>query len=74
VASFTCGAFWPIGCGRLSVIRAFRDEPYDAIVPIPLHPTRLREREFNQALAIGEIFAQRTAVSQNIYQRTLDCL
>jgi ComF family protein len=24
-------------------------EPWDAIVPVPLHPTRQREREFNQA-------------------------
>jgi ComF family protein len=40
-----------------------RDEPYDAIVPIPLHPVRLRERGFNQAQAIGEIVARRATVS-----------
>lgn len=40
-----------------------RDDPYDAIVPIPLHPARLRERRFNQAHAIGEIVAKRAAVS-----------
>ncbi len=25
------------------------EEPWDALVPVPLHPVRLREREFNQA-------------------------
>lgn len=40
-----------------------RDEPCDAIVPIPLHPTRLRERGFNQACAIAEIVARRAGVS-----------
>jgi ComF family protein len=40
-----------------------QEEPYDAIVPIPLHPARLRERGFNQAQAIGEIVARRTTVS-----------
>jgi predicted amidophosphoribosyltransferase len=32
-----------------------RDEPYDAIVPIPLHPARLRERGFNQARRSGKL-------------------
>ncbi len=29
----------------------------DLVVPIPLHPARLREREFNQAFLLGEIIA-----------------
>lgn len=32
--------------------------PFDVIVPVPLHPTRLREREFNQALALAEPLAR----------------
>ena len=62
---------WPVSPaahpGRLAVggfqDPRIRDEPYDAIVPIPLHPTRLRERGFNQACAIGEIVARRADVS-----------
>lgn len=38
-----------------------RLEPFDLIVPVPLHPVRLREREFNQAEALGEILAARAA-------------
>jgi ComF family protein len=33
--------------------------PFDAFVPVPLHPTKQREREFNQAEVIGRILAQR---------------
>ena len=62
---------WPVSPaahpGRLAVggfqDPRIRDEPYDAIVPIPLRPTRLRERGFNQACAIGEIVARRADVS-----------
>ena len=34
---------------------AVRPEDWDVIIPVPLHPTKLREREFNQAarLALG---------------------
>lgn len=28
---------------------ALRDEPWDGLVPVPLHPLKRREREFNQA-------------------------
>jgi ComF family protein len=30
-------------------VPALRGEPWDLIVPVPLHPLKLREREFNQA-------------------------
>ncbi len=36
-----------------------RLKPFDLVMPVPLHPTRLREREFNQAEAIAEILANR---------------
>ncbi len=34
-----------------------RLQPFDVIVPVPLHHTKLREREFNQAMAIAELLA-----------------
>lgn len=35
---------------------------WDLVVPVPLHSTRLREREFNQAEKIGQKLAQRLDV------------
>jgi ComF family protein len=37
-------------------------QPFDFLVPVPLHPARQREREFNQAEAIAELLAKRTGV------------
>jgi competence protein ComFC len=34
--------------------------PVDGLVPVPLHPTRLRERGFNQADALAETLSERT--------------
>jgi competence protein ComFC len=34
-----------------------RDQAFDAIVPVPLHPLRKREREFNQAEVLGRQLA-----------------
>lgn len=36
-----------------------RNPDFDAFVPVPLHATRKREREFNQAEAIAELLAER---------------
>lgn len=33
--------------------------PLDAVLPVPLHPTRRRERTFNQAECLGQILANR---------------
>jgi competence protein ComFC len=35
-------------------------DPADCLVPVPLHPTRLRERGFNQADALAETLSKRT--------------
>ncbi len=35
-------------------------EPVDCLVPVPLHPTRLRERGFNQADALAETLSKRS--------------
>ena len=32
-----------------------RAQPIDALVPVPLHSARFREREFNQADVLAEI-------------------
>jgi competence protein ComFC len=39
-----------------------REGPAHGLVPVPLHPTRLRERGFNQADALAEILSKRTRV------------
>lgn len=37
-----------------------RAQPIDALVPVPLHSARLREREFNQAEVLARLLARRT--------------
>ena len=37
-----------------------RDHPYDAFVPVPLHPARFRERDFNQAEVLARMMAKRS--------------
>ncbi len=37
-----------------------RAQPIGALVPVPLHSARFREREFNQADVLAELLAQRT--------------
>jgi ComF family protein len=34
----------------------------DLLIPVPLHRKRLQERGFNQAILLGEIFAQRWGI------------
>lgn len=51
----------------------FRDprlaaEPVDAIVPVPLHPARLRQREFNQSAILAALAGHRIGLP------VLDCL
>ena len=38
-----------------------RARPIDALVPVPLHSARFREREFNQADVLAALLARRTA-------------
>jgi len=42
--------------------------PFDFYVPVPLHPARLREREFNQAAVLADLLAKRSG------KPVLDCL
>ncbi len=39
-----------------------RGTPIDALVPVPLHPTRQREREFNQAEEIARLLSRRAGI------------
>lgn len=43
-------------------------QTFDFFVPVPLHATRLREREFNQAQVLADLLSRRTGVP------LLDCL
>lgn len=40
----------------------YSGEPFDAIVPVPLHKSRLREREFNQAALLCQTLQTKTGV------------
>jgi len=40
-------------------------EKWDMIVPVPLHPTRRREREFNQAERLGAHLSRATGIPMN---------
>ncbi|MBI1275311.1 ComF family protein [bacterium] len=44
----------------------------DMLVPVPLHPSRLRQRMFNQSALLGEIIARKSGVSmhQEVLLRT----
>ena len=39
-----------------------RAQPFDGLVPVPLHAARMREREFNQAEVLARLLAKRRGV------------
>ena len=43
-----------------------RGRRFDLIVPVPLHPARERERGFNQAALLAELFARQIAVPHRL--------
>jgi competence protein ComFC len=57
----------------LSKSRDFADlTGYDYLVPVPLHKTKLRDREFNQVELLANYIAQQVAipmVSDNLYRK-----
>jgi len=58
------------------LLEAMKDEritavPVDALVPVPLHPSRRRERGFNQAEALAQMLARKTGIPvQDCLQRS----
>ncbi len=44
---------WAIFSSTGYVTHRLRDQAFDAVVPVPLHSLRKREREFNQAEVLG---------------------
>ncbi len=54
----------PIGRWLLEALNdsRLRDRTFDVIVPVPLHPARLRERGFNQAQLLGKIMSAKINV------------
>ena len=62
----------PLGLLAVSCLNAFAVEfKADLILPVPLHTRRLRERGFNQAILLGEIFSKKwgVALSRNNLKR-----
>ena len=54
----------PLGLLAVSYLDGFvREFGAELILPVPLHVKRLRQRGFNQAILLGEIFAQRWELS-----------
>ena len=44
---------------------------FDALVPVPLHPRRLRERQFNQAAILAEHLSRSSKIPvRDLLQRT----
>ncbi|MGB3942895.1 MAG: ComF family protein [Candidatus Manganitrophaceae bacterium] len=44
------------------LVDALGSRSFDLVTPIPLHPTRLREREFNQSLLLADRVAQQRTI------------
>jgi predicted amidophosphoribosyltransferase len=42
--------------------RSFTRKEYDVIIPMPLHPSRLKERGYNQAACIAKGFARESGI------------
>jgi len=48
----------------------FSDTEYHSIIPVPLHPRRLRERGFNQALALARVIGKKYRINLDNYTLT----
>ena len=61
ILRFKNGHELPLGnlLGRLLAAHPDIEGPYDLVVPMPLHPRRLRERGFNQALEAARPLAEK---------------
>jgi ComF family protein len=60
----------PLGLLAGNLLRPFADAASpDLIIPVPLHVKRLRQREFNQAVLLGEVFARQWQLPLSNLQR-----
>jgi len=52
-------------------VPALRDQHWDLIVPVPLHPVKKREREFNQAARLAKHLSRaiKIALNENLLRR-----
>jgi ComF family protein len=59
--------FEPFLAGLLlrETVPALRDQRWDLIVPVPLHPLKLREREFNQAERLAVCLGKAASIPVN---------
>jgi len=59
--------FEPFLAGLLlrEAMPALRDQQWDMIVPVPLHPLKAREREFNQAERLAACLSNATRIPMN---------
>ena len=65
---------WPLGALLAPAVAAALDSGVDTLCPVPLHPRRLRQRGFNQALEllrVAERVARRRAARPFVFA---DCL
>ncbi len=70
---FQTGLAAPLGALLLNAFDDyFKDEHYDAIVPVPLHRRRKRQREFNQATLIAQAIHTKhnLPIVENVVART----
>ena len=60
--------------GQLLVRQLPPGHAFDLIIPVPLHPRRLRERSYNQSLLLAREVGRllKLPVAANLLQRTLD--
>ena len=59
----TCAIRSRIGSRTRSTIRVCRAGASICVIPVPLHPARKRERGFNQAELLAELFAARAGLT-----------
>jgi ComF family protein len=53
--------------GKLLVNGFYKDKKFDLIIPVPLHPKRLRYREFNQSLLIAKEIGNKLNIEMDCY-------
>jgi len=68
VEPFVTKLFVDVACPQV------KNGKWDLIIPVPLHPRRQKEREFNQAEVLGRALSRATAIplETRLLQRTID--